>query len=123
MYNKAIGTCANSRGSRHLVLATVMLTAASAGSAQTSLKTDASWGRTAQTLTPSASAISFTSNAGKTVNVPGNAYVVAQTLGRKAGPNLFHSFGTFNVGSQDAALFTTVDLFENVVTRVSGGAY
>src|SRR5689334_7900908 len=95
---------------------------AASSSPPTAIRTDASWGRTPQTLVPSASATAFQSNSGATLNVPGNLYLIPQTIGRKAGANLFHSFETFGVGTGDAAVFTTADNFNNVITRVSGSS-
>ena len=90
--------------------------------AQTAIKTDASWGRTAQTVGASASATSFVANSGATVPVPGNLYTIPQSLGRAAGANLFHSFDSFRVGTGDAAVFTTTSSFNNVISRVSGAS-
>ena len=67
-----------------------------------SIKTDASWGRTAQTLT-------------------GPSYAIPQTLGKLAGSNLFHSFETFNIRSGESAVFSTTTTLQNVISRVSGG--
>src|SRR6476660_3580604 len=123
MNNQVVGGVDSLRGCLCRLLVTAMVAGASVCSAQTAIKTDASWGRTPQKLGPTATATSFTSNAGKTLQVPGNLYVVPQSLGQKAGANLFHSFDTLNIGSGDAAVFTTADPFNNVITRVSGGAY
>jgi filamentous hemagglutinin family protein len=123
MNNEVVGGVDSLRGCLGRFLVTVMVAGAGVCSAQTAIKTDASWGRTPQKLGPSATATSFTSNAGKTLQVPGNLYVVPQSLGQKAGANLFHSFDTLNIGSGDAAVFTTADPFNNVITRVSGGAH
>jgi len=69
-----------------------------------SIKTDASWGRTAQTLT-------------------GPSYVIPQAIGKLAGNNLFHSFETFNIKTGESAVFsTTTATLQNVISRVSGGS-
>ncbi|MBI5910175.1 MAG: filamentous hemagglutinin N-terminal domain-containing protein [Betaproteobacteria bacterium] len=68
------------------------------------IKTDASWGRTAQTLT-------------------GPSYAIPQSLGKLAGNNLFHSFDTFNIKTGESAVFsTTTTTLQNVISRVSGGS-
>jgi len=69
-----------------------------------SIKTDASWGRTVQTLS-------------------GPSYAIPQTLGKLAGNNLFHSFDTFNIKAGEAAVFSTsTATLQNVISRVSGGS-
>ena len=69
-----------------------------------SIKTDASWGRTAQTLS-------------------GPSYGITQAMGKLAGNNLFHSFERFNIKTGEAAVFsTTTATLQNVVSRVSGGS-
>ena len=69
-----------------------------------SIKTDASWGRTAQTLS-------------------GPSYGITQAMGKLAGNNLFHSFDTFNIKTGESAVFsTTTATLQNVVSRVSGGS-
>ncbi len=69
-----------------------------------SIKTDASWGRTAQTLT-------------------GPSYAIPQAMGKFAGNNLFHSFEIFNIKTGESAVFsTTTATLQNVVSRVSGGS-
>jgi filamentous hemagglutinin family protein len=105
-------------------IAVTLICAATTGSVlaqrPTSIKIDASWSRTPQTLSPSASATSITSNLGAKLDVPGKLYIVPQELGRKAGSNLFHSFESFLVGTGDAAVFTTRDSLSNVISRVTG---
>ncbi len=82
----------------------VPLALASTGATAQSIKTDASWGRTAQTLS-------------------GPSYAIPQTLGKLAGNNLFHSFETFNIKTGEAAVFsTTTATLQNVISRVSGGS-
>jgi filamentous hemagglutinin family protein len=86
----------------------------------TTIKTDASWGRTPAAVAPGGPAIVTANRASYAVS--GNVYAIPQTLGKAAGPNLFHSFETFSVGSGDAAVFTTTSSFNNVISRVSGAA-
>jgi filamentous hemagglutinin family protein len=89
--------------------------------AQTSIKTDSSWGRTPAALSGSPSATPVVGNRGATYRVSGNVYTIAEALGRLKGTNLFHSFESFSVGAGDAAVFTTATpTINNVVSRVSG---
>jgi len=82
----------------------VMLTVMVAhGSGLAQIRTDASLGQAARTLS-------------------GPAYVIPQSLGRLAGNNLFHSFQAFNVNSGESAQFTTSTVgLGNVISRVTGG--
>ena len=80
------------------------LTFAAAGAMAQSIRTDASWGRTAQTLT-------------------GPAYTIPESLGKVAGNNLFQSFQAFNINTGESATFTTTTAtLQNVISRVSGGS-
>ncbi len=82
----------------------VLLTLAAAGAMAQSIKTDASWGRTAQTLA-------------------GPAYAIPESLGKVAGNNLFQSFQVFNIDKGESATFTTsTPTLQNVISRVSGGS-
>lgn len=72
-------------------------------SAAAQIRTDASLGRPAASLT-------------------GPNYLISQDLGRLAGRNLFHSFETFNLGYGEIARFTTTSShLANVISRVTGG--
>ena len=87
----------------------------------TTIKTDTSWDRTAQTLTPSSSNTVVTGNRGATYSIPGNVYTITEAQGKLSGANLFHSFESFSIGTGDAAVFTTTTpTLNNVVSRVSG---
>lgn len=73
------------------------------GMAFAQMRTDASLGRPAQTLS-------------------GPGFVIPETLGRLAGSNLFHSFQSFNLAPGESALFTTLTPgIANVISRVTGG--
>src|SRR5690242_20447517 len=86
----------------------------------TSIKTDASWGRTPSILSPTASNTTVVGNRGAYL-VPGNVYTIAEAQGKLAGRNLFHSFDSFSIGAGDAAVFTTsTPSLSNVISRVSG---
>jgi len=67
------------------------------------VRTDASLGQAARTLT-------------------GPGYLIPETLGRLAGKNLFHSFQAFSLSAGDTANFTTTTPgLANVIARVTGG--
>ncbi len=52
----------------------------------------------------------------------GPTYAIPESLGHRAGNNLFHSFQTFRIGSGETALFsTTTPTIANVIGRVTGG--
>ena len=52
----------------------------------------------------------------------GPTYAIPESLGRRAGNNLFHSFQTFRIASGETALFTTsTPTIANVFGRVTGG--
>lgn len=54
----------------------------------------------------------------------GPDYVIPAELGRQAGPNLFHSFQTFDVATGESATFTEQGAggpIESVLARVTGG--
>ena len=47
--------------------------------------------------------------------------VIAESLGMRVGPNLLHSFASFNVPTGQTATFTGVGLIQNIIARVTGG--
>jgi filamentous hemagglutinin family protein len=49
------------------------------------------------------------------------AVVIPESLGLRVGPNLLHSFATFNVASGQTATFTGVGFVQNLIARVTGG--
>ena len=51
----------------------------------------------------------------------GPNYRIGAELGRRAGSNLFHSFGRFNIGSKESATFTGPAAVDNVFGRVTKG--
>lgn len=56
-------------------------------------------------------------------SITGPHYHIADTDGRRAGTNLFHSFGEFNIGTGESATFTNSGApLSNVIARVTGGA-
>jgi filamentous hemagglutinin family protein len=71
--------------------------------AHAAITTDASLGKSAQSLT-------------------GPNFTIAQSLGKLSGTNLFHSFQTFNILSGETANFVTnTPGITNVISRVTGG--
>lgn len=71
---------------------------------QAQIRTDGSLGMPGQTLN------------GANVQIP-------ETLGKRAGSNLFHSFQTFNINPGESATFTTATTgLLNVISRVTGGS-
>src|SRR5262249_45972869 len=53
--------------------------------------------------------------------LPGPHYRIPAEVGQIRGPNLFHSFGEFNVPTQGSATFTGPQTVTNILSRVTGG--
>ena len=51
----------------------------------------------------------------------GPNYQIPATYGQVRGPNLFHSFGRFNIQNSESATFTGPSSIANILTRVTGG--
>src|SRR5262245_11234035 len=66
------------------------------------------------TLTPD-------STLGTTVTPKGNFYTIGGGTRPGQGPNLFHSFDRFSIGTGDTASFTGPPGIANIVSRVTGG--
>ncbi|MCP4108160.1 MAG: filamentous hemagglutinin N-terminal domain-containing protein [Desulfobacteraceae bacterium] len=49
-------------------------------------------------------------------------FEISAEHGRTAGTNLFHSFSTFNINTNETATFTGPDTIRNVISRVTGGS-
>ena len=58
---------------------------------------------------------------GPQLAVNGPNFTIVESLGRRAGTNLLHSFSIFNVRAGQSATFTGAHL-ENVIARVTGGS-
>src|SRR6516165_7056144 len=58
---------------------------------------------------------------GGSVNGNPTTYLISDNLGTRAGNNLFHSFGAFNIGTGESATFTGPAGIQNVIGRVTGG--
>ena len=61
--------------------------------------------------------------AGGKINGAPTTYLIADTLGRKAGANLFYSFDRFNIHTGESATFHSPSStrFDNIISRVTGG--
>lgn len=55
-------------------------------------------------------------------SLPGPNYQIGAELGRQMGPNLFHSFGQFNVQTGESATFSGPASVTNIIGRVTGGS-
>ncbi len=66
--------------------------------------------------------VSLDGTVGPSGPLSGPDYVIGSELGRQLGPNLFHSFGDFNVNTGESATFTGPGSVSNVISRVTGGA-
>src|SRR5215510_11778027 len=53
--------------------------------------------------------------------LPGPDYSIDAKVGQLRGNNLFHSFGQFNIHTNESATFTGPPAVENVIGRVTGG--
>ncbi len=51
----------------------------------------------------------------------GANYQIPQSVGETVGNNLFHSFGNFNLNSNEAAIFESAGNIRNILSRVTGG--
>ncbi|MGH8615482.1 MAG: filamentous hemagglutinin N-terminal domain-containing protein, partial [Gammaproteobacteria bacterium] len=58
---------------------------------------------------------------GPRTSLVGPNYEIVSDLGRRAGSNLFHSFGVFNVNTGEIATFTGDGAIDNILGRVTGG--
>ncbi|MEA3187085.1 MAG: hypothetical protein QOD99_915 [Chthoniobacter sp.] len=55
-------------------------------------------------------------------SLSGPNFSIPASLGKKAGPNLFHSFSTFNIAMGESATFSGPADVQNVLARVTGGS-
>jgi filamentous hemagglutinin family protein len=58
---------------------------------------------------------------GSASSIAGPNYAITADLGRRAGGNLFHSFGRFDIGTSESATFSGPADIRNVISRVTGG--
>ena len=52
----------------------------------------------------------------------GPHYTISDSMGQIRGPNLFHSFGQFNLSRGESATFTGPNTIANILSRVTGGS-
>src|SRR5262245_64959673 len=52
----------------------------------------------------------------------GPHYAIPDSVGQSRGPNLFHSFGQFNLSRGESATFTGPNTIANIIGRVTGGS-
>src|SRR6266853_1175923 len=52
----------------------------------------------------------------------GPNYTISDSAGQIRGPNLFHSFGQFNLSKGESATFTGPNTIANILSRVTGGS-
>ncbi|MCP4698861.1 MAG: filamentous hemagglutinin N-terminal domain-containing protein, partial [Gammaproteobacteria bacterium] len=55
--------------------------------------------------------------------LPGPDYQIEAGAGQQQGPNLFHSFQTFNLNPRESATFSGPPETERIISRVTGGAF
>lgn len=67
------------------------------------------------------SQITLDGSFGKSGPLTGPNYAIGADVGKLTGPNLFHSFGTFNIRQQETATFTGPSTVKNIIGRVTGG--
>jgi filamentous hemagglutinin family protein len=58
---------------------------------------------------------------GSAQKLSGPDYIIDESLGQRAGNNLFHSFSEFNIGRGESATFRGANEITNVISRVTGG--
>ncbi len=66
--------------------------------------------------------ITLDGSLGKTETLTGPNYSIPESVGQKRGDNLFHSFGKFNLDTNEAAIFESADNIRNIFSRVTGGS-
>lgn len=69
-----------------------------------------------------AGSVALDGTLGHSGTLAGPNYAIPDTVGRRAGNNLFHSFGTFSVGTGESATFSGEAGISNIIGRVTGGA-
>ena len=94
-----------------LVISSIIPESASPQATTTQVVTDGSLGGTKGPVSP------VPLPNGK-VDIP-----ITESLGKKVGQNLFHSFSTFDIVGGDSATFSGSNGIRNVVSRVTGGNY
>lgn len=57
---------------------------------------------------------------GQIIELQAPNYQITQSLGQRVGPNLFHSFEQFTIGTGETATFLGSSTIKNVISRVTG---
>jgi filamentous hemagglutinin family protein len=65
--------------------------------------------------------VTLDGSTGTTRALTGPDYQITENLGQRAGNNLFHSFGRFNLNRSESATFSGSTGIRNVFSRVTGG--
>jgi filamentous hemagglutinin family protein len=73
-------------------------------------------------LTPVRAQITLDGTMGPSGTLSGPAYSIPQSSGTTRGPNLFHSFSRFGIGTGQSATFSGAASILNVFSRVTGGS-
>jgi filamentous hemagglutinin family protein len=68
-----------------------------------------------------AQSITLDGTLGTPETLTGSNYIIPQSAGQAVGNNLFHSFGQFNLNSNEAAIFQSNPNIQNILSRVTGG--
>ena len=73
-------------------------------------------------LTISQAQITLDGSLGPRGALRGPNYTISDGMGQIRGPNLFHSFGQFNLSKGESATFTGPNTIANILSRVTGGS-
>ncbi len=68
-----------------------------------------------------AGSVTLDGTLGPSATLAGPNYSIPDTVGSRAGNNLFHSFGTFSIGTGESATFSGAAGISNIIGRVTGG--
>ncbi len=68
------------------------------------------------------SEVTLDGSLGRSGALSGPNFQITENLGRRAGSNLFHSFGSFNLNRVESATFSGTPGIQNVISRVTGGS-
>jgi filamentous hemagglutinin family protein len=71
---------------------------------------------------PTKAEVTLDGTLGPAGSLTGPNFVIPDTVGQTVGPNLFHSFGLFNINTGESATFTGPAAIDNVISRVTGGS-
>lgn len=71
---------------------------------------------------PGHSQVIFDGSMGTDARLNGPDYDIKASYGQQAGANLFHSFRTFNINTNESAIFSGPESVRNIISRVTGGS-